>query len=129
MEPSDKHPSQDEFAKMVIDRLREAGVTDEISYDPEQFQVSVEGEKESVLFLHNAYREYCTLSAEHRPQSLRRFVRGWLQAHKPPPEEYADIRPDILPAVRSRSFFESTRLRMVLGDNEDTLSALPDARR
>jgi uncharacterized protein YtpQ (UPF0354 family) len=121
MEPSDKHPSQDEFAKMVIDRLREAGVTDEISYDPEQFQVSVEGEKESVLFLHNAYREYCTLSAEHRPQSLRRFVRGWLQAHKPPPEEYADIRPDILPAVRSRSFFESTRLRMILGNNEDTL--------
>ena len=47
-------------------------------------------------------------------------MRGWLQAHKPAPEEYADIQPDILPAVRSRSFFESARLRMILGDSEDT---------
>jgi hypothetical protein len=119
MKSSDKHLTQDEFAKLVIDRLREAGVTDEISYDPQQFQVSVAGEKESVLFLHNSYWEYCTVSAEHRPQALRRAVRGWLQAHKPPPEEYADIRPDILPAVRSRNFFESARLRMVLGNNAD----------
>ena len=78
------------------------------------------GEIKSTLFLGNAYREYCSLSPEDRPNSLRRFVRGWLDAHKPTPEEYADIRPDILPAVRSRNFFESARLRMVIGGNEDT---------
>ena len=48
------------------------------------------------------------------------FSRRWLDAHKPVPEEYADIQPDILPAVRSRSFFESARLRMVIGGDEDT---------
>ena len=106
--------------KLVIDRLREAGVTDEISYDPEEFRLTVAGEKESILFLHNAYQEYCTISEENRPKAMRRFVRGWLQAHEPPPEEYADIRPDILPALRSRNFFESARLRMIIEDNEDT---------
>jgi uncharacterized protein YtpQ (UPF0354 family) len=116
----DNQDSRDAFAKLVIDRLREAGVSGEISYDPEAFQIAVAGEMRSTLFLNNAYQEYCSLSEEDRPKSFRRFVRGWLQAHKPAPEEYADIQPDILPAVRSRSFFESARLRMVIGGNEDT---------
>ena len=105
---SDKPTSQDEFARLVMNSLRQTGVSGEISYDPEQFQVMVEGKAESILFLTNAYREYRTVSEEHRPQALQKFIRGWLQAHKSPPEEYADIRPDILPAVRSRS--SSSRL-------------------
>jgi uncharacterized protein YtpQ (UPF0354 family) len=112
--------SKDEFAQLVITRLRETGVTGEISYDPDEFQIAVVGDKESLLFLNNAYQEYCSVSEEHRPQALRRFVRGWLQAHKSPPEEYTDIRPDILPAVRSRNFFESARLRMAIGGDDDT---------
>ena len=101
-------------------RLRETGMTGEISYDPEEFQISVAGKITSTLFLGNAYREYSSLAPEDRSNSLRRFVRGWLDAHKPTPDEYADIRPDILPAARSRNFFESARLRMVISDDEDT---------
>ena len=99
-------PTKDEFAQLVMARLRETGMTGEISYDPGEFQIIVESEIKSIVFLGNAYREYCSCSNKHRPNSLRRFVRGWLDAHKPPPDEYADIQPDILPAVRSRSFFE-----------------------
>ena len=112
--------SKDEFAQLVMARLRETGMTGEISYDPEEFQISVAGKITSTLFLGNAYREYSSLAPEDRSNSLRRFVRGWLDAHKPTPDEYADIRPDILPAVRSRNFFESARLRMVISDDEDT---------
>jgi len=113
-------PSRDEFAQLVMGRLRETGMTGEISYDAEEFQISVAGKIQSTLFLGNAYQEYCSLSLEDRPNSLRRFVRGWLDAHKSTPEEYADIRPDILPAVRSRNFFESARLRMIISGDEDT---------
>jgi uncharacterized protein YtpQ (UPF0354 family) len=112
--------SKDEFAQLVMARLRETGMAGEISYDAEEFQIVVEGETKSILFLGNAYQEYCSLSRADRPKSLRRFVRGWLDAHKSAPEEYADIRPDILPAVRSRSFFESARLRMLIGGDDDT---------
>ena len=112
--------SKDEFAQLVIARLRDTGMTGEISYDPEEFQIVVAGEIKSIMFLGNAYREYCSCSNKHRPNSLQRFVRGWLDAHKPVPEEYADIKPDILPAVRSRSFFESARLRMLIGGDDDT---------
>jgi uncharacterized protein YtpQ (UPF0354 family) len=120
MGPSDKNSSHDEFAQLVIARLRETGVTGEISYDPEEFEITVEGKIKSVLYLGNTYREYCSCSKKHRPNSVQRFVRGWLDAHKPVPDEYADIQPDILPAVRSRSFFESARLRMVIEGNDDT---------
>jgi uncharacterized protein YtpQ (UPF0354 family) len=120
MQDTDNHDEKDVFAKFVIDRLREVGVTNPIDYDAEQFQLQVEGEKGSVLFLNNAYREYCSLPVEHRSQAVRRFVRGWLQANKPAPEDYEDILPDILPAVRSRSFFEAARLRMLLGGADDT---------
>jgi len=112
--------SKDEFAQLVMTRLRETGMTGEIAYDAEEFQISVAGKITATLFLGNAYREYCSLAHEDRPKSLRRYVRGWLDAHKPTPDEYADIRPDILPAVRSRNFFESARLRMVISDDEDT---------
>ena len=47
-------------------------------------------------------------------------MRGWLDAQRTAPEEYEDIRPDILPTVRSRSFFELARLRMVIGGDDDT---------
>ncbi len=113
-------PTKDEFAQLVIAHIRDTGVSDEISYDPEEFLVVVTGEWKSTIFLDNAYQEYCSFSHEDRPNSLRRFVRGWLDAHKPTPEEYADIKPDILPAVRSRSFFESARLRMMISGDEDT---------
>ncbi len=112
--------SKNDFAQLVMARLRETGVSGEISYDADEFQVTVEGETKSILYLGNAYREYCSLSRKNRPNSLRRFVRGWLDAHKPAPDEYADIKPDILPAVRSRSFFESARLRMAIGGDADT---------
>lgn len=120
MADSDKPDDPDVFAQQVTDRLREVGVTSEINYDAEEFQLQIEGEKGSVLFLDNAYREYCSLPADTRWQAVRRFVRGWLQANKPAPEEYADIAPDILPAVRSRAFFEGNRLRFELGGATDT---------
>jgi uncharacterized protein YtpQ (UPF0354 family) len=120
MAGSDTNNDQNAFAQFVIDRLREVGVTNAIDYDAEQFQLEIEGKKGSVLFLNNAYREYCSLPVEHRAQAVQRFVRGWLQANKPAPEEYEDIKPDILPAVRSRSFFEAARLRMLLSGAEDT---------
>src|SRR5208282_3476300 len=69
----DNHPSFDEFAQLVIARLQETGVTGEISYDPEEFEISVAGEIKSVLYLGNAYRDYCSCSDKDRPESLRRF--------------------------------------------------------
>ncbi len=120
MSESEKPAEPDAFAEHVTQRLREVGVTSPINYDSEEFQLQIEGEKGSVLFLNNAYREYCSLPPDHRQQAVRRFVRGWLQANKPAPEEYADIAPDILPAVRSRAFFEGNRLRFELGGAKDT---------
>ena len=45
-------------------------------------------------------------------------MRGWLDAHKLLPEDFADLQPDLLPAVRSRSFYELVRLRATLSEND-----------
>jgi hypothetical protein len=117
-------PSQEQFANLVMDRLREARLPGEISYDPDEFQISValgENEPRAVLFLSNGYREYCSVSEGDRPQVLRRFVRGWLDARKETPEEFADVQHDLLPALRSRGLFESSRLQARIG-GDDTIS-------
>jgi hypothetical protein len=81
MVSSDRNPSRDESAQLVTARLRETGMTGELSYDPEEFQIVTAGDIKSILFLGNVYGEYCSCSNKHRLNSLQRFVRGWLDAH------------------------------------------------
>ena len=77
MARSDNKPSHDEFAQLVIARLRDTGMTGEISYDPEEFQIIVAGETQSILFLGNAYQEYC-LPFQGRPLEITPTIRARL---------------------------------------------------
>jgi hypothetical protein len=87
--------SQDEFAQLVMDGLRRAGVGGEVSYDADQFQVTVEGKIESILFLTNSCdcdeeslvlrgrvpNEFCKRLAETTVMGISGMVRadwgGW----------------------------------------------------
>ena len=84
---------------------------------PSSFRFLSQGRKNRP-FLNNGYHEYCFVAEEDRPHVLRRYVRGWLDAYKLLPEEFADLQPDLLPAVRSRSFYEFVRLRAAPNENE-----------
>ena len=114
-------PSQKEFASLVVDRLREAGVPGDIVYDPDKFQVTVASEgngKTAVLHLGNGYRDYCSISEEDRPEALRRYLGAILDAYKTTPEDFADVQSNLLPAVRARSYYELSRLETVIGGND-----------
>jgi hypothetical protein len=105
-------PSKDAFAKTVAAALREAGETTGLRYEPESFRLVTEGEEEHILNLGNAYDEYCATSANDRQQVIRRFVRSWFSRHKELPSSLEDVGPDLLPAVRSRSYFELMTLEL-----------------
>ncbi len=70
-------PTQDKFAQWMTDGIRKAGATADIVYDRERFCLS-QGDKDGpVLFLANAYQEYCSAPEPERPQVLRNYVRSW----------------------------------------------------
>lgn len=104
----DQQISKQAFAEMVMERLREAGEKKSITYQAESF--SLRGETEQI-FLTNFYHEYCSTSPENQDQVIRHGIRAWFGAHREMPEEFNDAKPDVLPAVRSRGFFESSRLQ------------------
>ena len=67
-------PSKDKFAKLLMDAIHKAGETGEIAYEPEEFRLRGEAEKGSIIFLSNAYQEYCSAPAEAAgkgPQAMR----------------------------------------------------------
>ena len=69
--------NQDNFAKIVTDGIRKAGATADIVYDRERFCLS-QGDKDGpMLFLANAYDEYCSAPEPMRSQILQKYVRTW----------------------------------------------------
>ena len=103
-------PTKDEFAKLLIDRIHQAGETGNIIYEPEEDRIRGEGEKGVIVFLPNAYQEYCGASEAAREQILKHWVRNWFSCHRGMPEEFEDIKPDLLPVVRSRLHYELVAL-------------------
>jgi len=107
-----KPPSKDRFAQMVTDCIRRAGEKGRIVYDRDQFRLIRPGEKGTRLFLNNAYEEYCAVAKEHRAAYLRMCARSWFITDKVMPEEYEDVKPDLLPTVRARAYYENAALHM-----------------
>ena len=64
--------------------------------------------------LGNAYKEYCAAEEDKRERVIRHWVRNWFSLLRDMPEDFEDVRPDLLPIVRSRSHFELNQLRSVV---------------
>ena len=108
---SNAPPSKDDFAKLLTDLIRQAGEKGSIAYEPEEFRLRGEGRKSAVIFLHNAYAEYCSADEGVRDRVVKHWVRNWFSASKDAPEEFEDAKHDLLPVVRSRAHFELNSLR------------------
>jgi len=108
---SSKPPSKDDFAKLVMDRIHQAGEKNKIVYEPEEFRLRGEGKQTAALYLANAYQEYCTAPDDVREKVLKHWVRNWFSVLKEAPEEFEDAKHDLMPVARSRWHFESTALQ------------------
>ena len=103
-------PTQDKFAEWMTNGIRKAGATADIVYDHERFSLSQGDKNGTVLFLANAYQEYCSVPESQRPQVLQRYVRSWFIGAITLPESFDDLHPDLLPIVRTRSYFDLARM-------------------
>ena len=99
----------------MMDRIRQTGEKGKIVYEPEEFRLRGEGKTFAAMFLANAYKEYCAAALADRNRVVRHYVRNWFSASKEMPEDFEDVKPDLLPVVRSRSHFELNNLEVVDG--------------
>jgi hypothetical protein len=112
-------PAKDKFAALMADAIRAAGEPAGLRYDANEFRLTAESGPGNFLQLQNAYAEYCAAPSDGREAVVRRYVRIWFSYRKAVPDEFADVRPDLLPGVRARSTFELTPLRLrAQGDGE-----------
>ncbi len=106
-----KLPNEDRFAKMLMEGIQHAGETGTIHFDPEEYALTKTNV--GLLNLGNAYREYCSAPRDSRQKVFHKWVRAWFVIGKPVPEDYEDIRPDLLPIVRGRAYFDLTELEFL----------------
>lgn len=115
---SDEPPSQPQFAKLLTKALRQAGDERDIQFDADEFMLTFDaGEGDTdIANLANLHRQYCDAPPDSRDAVLKHVVRSLLMGGREPPSDFADARPDILPAVRSRGYHE---LAMLQGKVQD----------
>ena len=106
--------NKDDFAQLMMDRIQQAGEKGPIAYQPEEFRLRGEGERSAALMLGNAYKEYCAADGINRDRVIRHWVRNWFSLLRDMPKDFEDVKPDLLPIVRSRSHFELNQLRSVV---------------
>jgi hypothetical protein len=108
-------PDRDQFAAELRQAIQHAGETAAIEYDPDSFSLRADRQ---VLNLYNAYQEYEQSALWQRPDVLRQWTRMWSAMSRGIPQEYADARPDLLPVVRGRAYYERKSLPFeVLGEH------------
>lgn len=106
-------PSRHRFAQQIIAGLKRAQYPYEIRYDQAEFRLlfTEGGTTRGFAQLHNIYHEHCLTPKKDRKNHLRRLIRSKLRGDSDIPEEFEDARPDILPVIRSRAYFELTPLQ------------------
>jgi hypothetical protein len=109
-------PTRDSFARLVISGLRRAGEARKIHFDRELFCLRPDGDDVAVMNLSNLYGEFCAAAKATRPKLLKTIVRNWFADRRPVPEAFEDVHPDLLPAVRSRAYFEFAALQVNLDE-------------
>ncbi len=100
--------NKDDFGQTVAARIKKAGEPGSVTYVSEDFRIVIQDEGEVVqhMNLENVYKEYCARRADQREMMLSKIVQTALVRHKTIPEDWEDVQPDVMPAVRSRATLE-----------------------
>ncbi|MHB1035022.1 MAG: DUF1444 domain-containing protein [Pirellulales bacterium] len=113
-----KPPSKDKFAAMLLERIKRAGESRTVVYDEDEFRLRASEKAGGILNLGNLYLEYCDAARAMRPAVLKKFVRVWFTHHRGMPDDFEDVRPDLLLSVQTRSGYELFTLELQLQGHE-----------
>ncbi|MFE8602983.1 DUF1444 family protein [Archangium violaceum] len=108
--PEQEQAERDAFARRAMEALRASGETRPIHYDAEGFLLRLGDKDGTTVFLANFFDEYHAVPPEKRDEVFTRITR--VRSMPGLPATLAEARPNLLPVVRSRTFFEQLRLVM-----------------
>lgn len=103
--------TQDKFAKIVAQSLRRCGDDRRATYDKANFRLlhTKEGKDAGVTNLVNLFKEYTAAPKEERSAMLIRVCKGFVNRMEMP-DDFEDVKPDLLPSLRNSSMLEIMRL-------------------
>ena len=113
-----REPNRDDFAKLLIERIREAGEERELEYDAEAFRLVRGDESQGFLSLANLYAEFCRADREGRERLVDICVRNWFVTDSQIPDDFEDAQHDLMPSLRSRAYVDFMLRRLELEGNE-----------
>ena len=87
-----KPSGKDDFAKLMLDRIRQGGEKGRLVYDAKEFRIQGESERAFAMSLVNAYQEYCAADEGSREKVVGQWVRGWFSLFKESPTDYEDAK-------------------------------------
>lgn len=103
-------PTRDRFAKIFIKEAKR--ICPDLSFVYDKANFSIKYDKDGVIYLTNIYLEHLQLPKESQFDCIKTFASSILLTRNfEIPTDFADVHPDLLPVVRSRSYFESIRLQ------------------
>ena len=105
--------SRDRFARRVMDGIRSANPAAQVRYDKSGFRLVLteNGREQGYVSLGNLFTEHCGQSREEQDSHIKNAVRACFAYRKDLPDEFDDAKPDLLPTLRSRTYFELTKLQ------------------
>ena len=96
------------FVEGLSTRLEKAEALRPITYDDDLFQLQLGGGQ--TINLINFWTEHRTLDAEQQTRHIESIAQGLFQAQFELPEDYEDVRIDLMPKVWARAAFDRLEL-------------------
>jgi hypothetical protein len=113
---AENNPSREEFGRMFMARLQQAGMTEELVFSRDEFSVRLKHSDEPardawVVRLENTYQDFFLAPPGQRDEVVARLVRIAMLPPDATPPDFETAAPDLLPAVRCRTGYEIDLLR------------------
>lgn len=104
-------PTEEKFAKIVAEGLRRAGDDRTATYDKAEGRLlfTRDGKDAGILNLKNLFGEYRNVPKSKRQEWIQRNLPG-LANQMDLPEDFEDVKPDLLPTLRTRSLLTIMQL-------------------
>jgi len=93
-----KKLTQKQFAKQLMELIREMGEKRPLRFDEESFSIQNAEEESGFVFnLANVYDEHCSVEKEEREDHLRFLAGTWFVQYQELPDDIDDVGVDLLP--------------------------------
>jgi len=99
---SRKPPEKDEFARIVNQAFKDAGIGD-LEYREADFALKIAG-RDATVFLHNTYSNYCAALPSERKAVIAKLIVSVASVPEIP-SSFADARQHLMPVVRDTAYY------------------------